>query len=149
MARNFQGYTTDSAPVLVGLGASAISALPQGYAQNVPTVPAYRALLQNDELPVGRGVELHARDRARWAIIERLMCDLRVDLGQISTRYGAETGDLSKALETLAPMAAKGIVHFGEGTLTIAPAWRFATRLVCAAFDDYLASDAIRHTTSI
>jgi oxygen-independent coproporphyrinogen-3 oxidase len=149
MARNFQGYTTDSAPVLVGLGASAISALPQGYAQNVPTVPAYRALLQNDELPVGRGVELHARDCARRAIIERLMCDLRVDLGQVSARYGAETVDLSKALETLAPMAAKGIVHFGEGTLTIAPAWRSATRLVCAAFDDYLASDAIRHTTSI
>src|ERR1019366_10004995 len=33
LARNFQGYTTDKAPVLIGLGASAISALPQGYVQ--------------------------------------------------------------------------------------------------------------------
>jgi oxygen-independent coproporphyrinogen-3 oxidase len=29
--RSFQGYTTDAAPVLIGLGASAIGSLPQGY----------------------------------------------------------------------------------------------------------------------
>ena len=35
LARNFQGYTTDDAPALIGLGASSISALPQGYVQNL------------------------------------------------------------------------------------------------------------------
>ncbi len=35
LRRNFQGYTDDSAPILVGLGASSISRFPQGYAQNV------------------------------------------------------------------------------------------------------------------
>ena len=34
LARNFQGYTTDAAPVLIGLGASSIGTLPQGYVQN-------------------------------------------------------------------------------------------------------------------
>ena len=34
LRRNFQGYTDDPAPVLIGLGASSISRFPQGYAQN-------------------------------------------------------------------------------------------------------------------
>ena len=36
--RNFQGYTVDDADALLGLGASAISRLPQGFAQNAPDV---------------------------------------------------------------------------------------------------------------
>ena len=36
--RNFQGYTTDPADLLIGLGASAIGHLPQGYVQNDPIV---------------------------------------------------------------------------------------------------------------
>src|SRR5262249_10153239 len=35
LRRNFQGYTTDRCEALIGLGASAIGALPEGYAQNV------------------------------------------------------------------------------------------------------------------
>jgi oxygen-independent coproporphyrinogen-3 oxidase len=34
LRRNFQGYTTDSADVLLGFGASAISQLAEGYVQN-------------------------------------------------------------------------------------------------------------------
>ena len=42
MRRNFQGYTTDVAPVLLGLGASSNGALPQGYVQNATPIPAYK-----------------------------------------------------------------------------------------------------------
>jgi oxygen-independent coproporphyrinogen-3 oxidase len=34
LRRNFQGYTDDTCDVLIGLGASAISKFPQGFAQN-------------------------------------------------------------------------------------------------------------------
>ena len=40
LRRNFQGYTDDTAPVLVGLGASSISRFPQGYAQNASATAA-------------------------------------------------------------------------------------------------------------
>ena len=39
--RNFQGYTTDVAPALIGLGASSIGFLPQGYVQNSPNLKLY------------------------------------------------------------------------------------------------------------
>ena len=46
MQRNFQGYTSDSAKVLLGFGASSIGSLPQGYVQNAPKVVDYIAALR-------------------------------------------------------------------------------------------------------
>lgn len=40
LRHNFQGCTTDDAPVLPGLGASPISSPPRGHAQNLASVPA-------------------------------------------------------------------------------------------------------------
>ncbi len=51
LARNFQGYTTDGAAALIGLGASAIGALPQGYVQNASAVPLYRASVMKSVCP--------------------------------------------------------------------------------------------------
>jgi oxygen-independent coproporphyrinogen III oxidase len=71
--RNFQGYTTDEAPALLGFGASAIGSLPQGYVQNAVPIPAYRQAIQGARLAVVRGLALCAEDRLRRAIIERLL----------------------------------------------------------------------------
>lgn len=149
MARNFQGYSTDHASTLVGLGASAIGSLPDGYVQNLATVPAYRAALAKGELPIARGVALSKDDRLRRAIIERLMCHLEVDLDQISKDFKASAADFSDVLEALGPMAADGVISVDQGKLTISPAWRSATRLVCAAFDQYLARSPARHSVSV
>jgi oxygen-independent coproporphyrinogen-3 oxidase len=68
--RNFQGYTTDDAPVLLGFGASAIGRLPQGYIQNQPRIPLWRQALRTETLPVVRGVALTAADRLGAGIID-------------------------------------------------------------------------------
>lgn len=83
--RNFQGYTTDPCPVLLGMGASAISMLPAGFTQNITSVAAYaRAMAENsDSLPVARGVAFTEDDKLRGAIIERIMCDMAVDLAVV------------------------------------------------------------------
>lgn len=47
LRRNFQGYTDDNASTLIAFGASSISALPGGYAQNIVETGAYaRAVLR-------------------------------------------------------------------------------------------------------
>src|SRR5262249_12760499 len=56
LRRNFQGYTTDTAETLIGLGASAIGSLPQGYAQNAASVPEWRDRVRAGRLPVVRGI---------------------------------------------------------------------------------------------
>ena len=149
LVRNFQGYTTDNAAALIGLGASAIGALPQGYIQNMPAVPLYRACVMQGRLPVARGVALTPEDRLRRDIIERLMCDLQADLSAICAEHGASPGILEDSVSALGELAQRGAVRIDGSRVTIPPKWRAATRLVCAAFDTYLGADQARHSVAI
>ena len=86
--RNFQGYTTDEARTLIGFGTSAIGTLPEGYVQNAPGTVAYRETLATGRLATVRGRAVTAEDRLRRAVIERLMCDLAVDLETVAADHG-------------------------------------------------------------
>jgi oxygen-independent coproporphyrinogen-3 oxidase len=149
LARNFQGYTTDDAPALIGLGASSISALPQGYAQNKAEVPDYRKAILAGELPVARGVSLSDDDRLRRAIIERLMCDLAVDLDAAGAPFGKSAADFAPELAALAPYAEQGIVAIDGARLVVPHASRAAVRLVAAAFDTYLGKSQAIHAAAV
>lgn len=145
LARNFQGYTSDDAPALIGLGASSISALPQGYLQNKPEVPEWRKSIEAGELPVARGIALSADDTLRRAIIEKLMCFLEVDLGA----FGKTVGDFPREMEALGPLIAAGLV-LCEGTrLRVPAASRAAVRLVASVFDTYLANSKAVHAVAV
>src|SRR5690606_28359505 len=82
--RNFQGYTVDDADALLGLGASAIGRLPQGYVQNAPDIASYARCVRSGEFATVKGLELTRDDRTRAAIIERMMCDLAVDIADVA-----------------------------------------------------------------
>ena len=59
--RNFQGYTTDTAPVLLGFGASAIGSLPQGYVQNTQPLGAYHDAVTFADFATERGAGTQRR----------------------------------------------------------------------------------------
>ena len=89
LRRNFQGYTTDQSEVLLGFGASAIGHLPQGYVQNQVQIGAYAESIAAGRLATAKGYRLSDDDRLRADIIERIMCEFGVDLGEICARHGA------------------------------------------------------------
>ncbi len=138
LRRNFQGYTPDGSPVLIGFGASAIGALPQGYIQNAPDFQRYAAAVGAGGLAVTRGLGLTAEDRLRRDLIERLMSDLAVDLGQVAICHGVGADHFDPELESLAPLAADGLVERDGLRLTIPEAARPLVRIVAATFDRYL-----------
>jgi oxygen-independent coproporphyrinogen-3 oxidase len=146
--RNFQGYTVDDAPVLLGFGASAISALPQGYAQNETAVPEWRRKIAVGALPVARGIALTAEDRLRRAIIEILMCDLAVDLAALRRLHGATTG-LEDAFAQLGRYKTEGVLTVEGDRITIRPEWRCAARLISSCFDQYLGGAVARHSVAV
>jgi len=148
LSRNFQGYTTDSAPALIGLGASSIGALPQGYVQNFADVPSWRSTILRGALPVAKGIALSGQDRARRAVIERLMCDREVDVDAVAKNYGLEPGTFDAALKNLEEFRRDGLVSICEGKITIPPHWKAATRLVCAMFDTYLDPRIHKHAVA-
>ncbi len=147
--RNFQGYTTDAAEVLIGFGASAIGSLPRGYVQNVMPLKDYREAVAAGRLPVAKGIAFAGDDRLRGELIERLMCDLAVDVAAICCRHGADTGAFAPAFAALAPLAADGIVAVEGASVRVTEAGRPLVRLAAAAFDAYLASGQARHSRAV
>ena len=153
LRRNFQGYTTDWSEVLLGFGASAIGALPEGYVQNSPDYHKYETAIAAGSPATARGLELSAEDRLRRDLIERLMCDLAVDLEQVAARHGAAPDHFDAAMERLAGLAADGLVVVEGRRLTVPESARPLVRLAAAVFDPYLVpsqeSGAAKHSRAI
>jgi oxygen-independent coproporphyrinogen-3 oxidase len=148
--RNFQGYTTDEADTLIGIGASSISHLPQGYAQNLSSVPAWRERILAGEFATARGVVPSADDRFRAEIIERLMCDLDVDLTTVCGKHDRDISTLAGELERLDEFEEDGLVRrSGAAAIEVTPLGRPFIRTLCAVFDRYLRPEAGRHASSV
>lgn len=149
LRRNFQGYTTDDAIALIGLGASAIGVLPQGYVQNVTPTGEYMRLTSTAGLPVARGVALTADDLLRRHVIEQLMCNFELDIGDLQTRFGEGADGLVHEVEEYCATSTDQLASFDGTRLTIDPARRAFVRLVAAAFDTYLVQGERRHSLAI
>lgn len=147
--RNFQGYTTDAAGTLLGLGASSIGRVPQGFVQNVAQELGWRTAVREGRLPVARGVALSHDDRFRREIIERLMCDLTVDLADVCARHDRNVGDLAADLQSLAPFCADGLVEIDGDRVRVIGPGRLVVRSICAAFDRYFDDGAGRHAKAL
>ncbi len=149
LRRNFQGYTDDRAEVLLGFGASSIGALPQGYVQNAVPFKDYGEAVGAGRLPVAKGIVLDDDDRLRRAVIERLMCDLTVDLEELARAYGRPAEGFIGDMDALAPLAWDGLVLLDGWRVTIPEEARLMMRTVCAAFDRYLATGKGRHSRAV
>lgn len=147
--RNFQGYTTDDAPALIGIGASSIGKLAQGYAQNDPATNRWRKAIDAGRLPIAKGRALDDDDRLRAAIIERVMCDYEVDLDAVTAAFGTTPGAVEDAFERLAEPVADGLATREGNRITITEAGRPLVRIVAACFDVYLAKAAARHSVAV
>ena len=149
LRRNFQGYTTDAAKTLLGLGASSIGSLPQGFAQNLTAEVGWRAAIDEGRLPIARGVAATPDDRFRGEIIERLMCAFEVDLEVVCARHGRAVSELAEAMSNLATFVRDGLVELRPGHVAVTLAGRPLVRSVCAAFDTYFAPNAARHAKAL
>lgn len=136
LRRNFQGYTDDQAQILLGLGASSIARLPQGYVQNAPATQAYTAAIRDGRLPHARGHAFTAEDHWRGRMIEALMCDFEIDALEFVLDHGMTAPDL-RAL--FAPIAARfgEAVQVGPSGLRITETGRPLTRMIANALDAY------------
>jgi oxygen-independent coproporphyrinogen-3 oxidase len=149
LRRNFQGYTTDRAEALLGLGCSAISAFPQGYAQAHARIGAWRDALTAGRLPTARGLRLSAEDRARRAAIEAVMCQGRVDLDALAARLGATAEELAPDQARLERLRELGVIDTEGPRISVREGCRPLLRLVAAAFDRHLPQEPGRHALAV
>ena len=147
LRRNFQGYTDDTAPVLIGMGASSISRFPQGYAQNAPATGAHTAAIRQGRFSTTRGHAFSAEDIWRSRMIEALMCDFRIDAGEFIRDHGFTQDSLA---QLFAPIARRfgTMVQIDRSGLSIPMKGRALTRMIAQMFDSYEMA-ASGHSTAI
>jgi oxygen-independent coproporphyrinogen-3 oxidase len=136
LRRNFQGYTDDTAPVLVGLGASSISRFPQGYAQNASGTAEHTRAIRAGRFSTHRGHVFAGEDLLRARIIEALMCDFRVSSSELLDGYDT-TPDRLDALLSDAGAQFPGVLQIMAEGAFIPPPGRPLTRMIARAFDAY------------
>jgi oxygen-independent coproporphyrinogen-3 oxidase len=147
--RNFQGYTTDPSDILIGFGASAIGRLSQGYAQNEVILGRYAERISKGELATAKGYALTPEDRLRADLIERIMCDFSVDVGEVCRAHGTSPEDLLQAIPRLRVLEGDGVIRLHGTVLAVVDDARFLVRSVASAFDAYLGSSGRTHSRAV
>lgn len=130
--RNFQGYTTDKAESLIGLGHTSIGYTPDGYLQNTGDPTAYKKAITEGKLPIKRGYQLSPDDITRRRIINIIMCSMYVDL----TAFGGVQAYQAE-ISYLHPLINDNIITLQGNTLTLHPPYRALLRVFASAFDVY------------
>lgn len=144
LRRNFQGYTTHRDNDLIGVGACAISKLDTAYSQNGSSLSYYSELIDDNCLPIAKGVELSHDDRIRADVIQQIMCrgtvDLSTKLGQfIESNNSMPLLDyLKRELLDLKSFEQDGLVLFNGQGFEVTETGRYFMRSISAVFDGYL-----------
>jgi oxygen-independent coproporphyrinogen-3 oxidase len=147
LRRNFQGYTDDTSPVLIGLGASSISRFPQGFAQNASGTADHTRAIRAGQFSSHRGHVFSEEDRLRGRLIEALMSDFFVSRAEILRDYQVTADRLELMFQTAAT-AFPEMVVLDETGLTIPPHAKPLTRMIVRAFDVYDQSKA-QHSSAV
>jgi oxygen-independent coproporphyrinogen-3 oxidase len=149
LRRNFQGYTDDPAPVLVPLGASSIGRFAEGFVQNGVATDVWGRAVDEGRLPIARQLPVTREDELRAAVIERLMCDLSVDVAALCRVQGFAEDQLDDALALAKPLQDAGLAVLETRTLRIPPAARRLMRAVAACFDANLPTAPRTHAKAV
>ena len=141
LRRNFQGFTEDRADVLIGLGASAISAFPDALLQNEKNAGRYHLRIANGQFAVARGVRRSADDRLRAGIIEALLCRDAADCAGLP--------DLAEVQARLKSFEEAQLIDWLGSLLCVRPTARPYARAIAATIDPYRYAGAVRFSSAV
>lgn len=137
--RNFQGYSTHAQCDMVAMGVSSISEVNNVYSQNVKTLDEYYAAIQENRLPIQKGISLTDDDMLRKHIIEQLMCNFKLDYEKIEKKYNIDFKIYFRTeLKALQKMHDDKLLEIKEKGFEIQLLGRLLIRNICMIFDTYL-----------
>lgn len=137
--RNFQGYTTRADSDLVAFGVSAIGKVQGTHVQNDRSLKAYYACLDDNRLPVSRGIQMTADDELRAEVIMQLMCSMPVDKAAVAQRHGIVFDEyFYDELQRLSQFEEAGLITVDERMLRVTDTGRLFVRGISMVFDAHL-----------
>jgi oxygen-independent coproporphyrinogen III oxidase len=143
--RNFQGYSTMADQDILALGVSAIGKMGATYSQNAKTLDEYYDFLDQEQLPIVRGLALSRDDLIRRAVIMAIMCHGELSYESIELAYIIDFREYFKSeLYQLIDKEKQGFISLeGDGIKVTEMGW-FFVRAIAMVFDRYLQHDANR-----
>lgn len=150
--RNFQGYSTHAGADLYSMGITGISQIGRSYAQNVKKEKEYFEALNNESLPIERGVYLTEDDVLRRHVITKVMCDFELDFDSVDKKFGIEFEKyFSKGLEGMVEFIADGLIEIKNRKLAVTEMGRLLIRNIAMNFDGYIErkEDTARYSRTV
>src|SRR5690606_11094398 len=99
--------------------------------------------------PVARRLAVGEEDELRAAVIERVMCDLRVDVGAVCVGRGYAADALDACFAGLAELEAAGLCRVRDRVVEVPSEAARLVRTVAACFDAQLSAPARRHAQAV
>lgn len=138
--RNFQGFTDDPAPVLLGLGASAINVFPDLIAQNEKNSGRYRMLSSQGCFFASEGIMRSSKDQMIGEVIKGLLCQNTAKLSPCLK---------AKHRDALLPFIVRDLARFQGMYLIVTPDGLPYARTIASLFDPYRKQSAQRFSSAI
>lgn len=139
LQRNFQGYTTDNCPAMLGLGVSAISQVGDQIWQHQKDLNQYYRQQDIAGHSIDKGMALSLDDQIRADLIAELMCNFRVDIPGFATKWQLDfTSYFAESLAQLTPCQQDGLIQLSQEQLQVTALGRPWVRVMAACFDAYL-----------
>lgn len=150
LQRNFQGYTTDNADALLGLGVSAISQVGNEIWQQQKDLNQYYRDIDSKGNSIDKGMSLSRDDLVRADLIASLMCNFRLDIAAFADKWQLKfAGYFQQSLKQLAACEQDNLVCWQGHILAVTPQGRPWVRVIAACFDAYLLNSTERYSKVI
>lgn len=150
LQRNFQGYTTDNADALLGLGVSAISQVGSEIWQQQKDLNQYYRDIDAKGNSIDKGMSLSRDDLIRADLIASLMCNFRLDIAAFADKWQLQfAGYFQQSLKQLAECEQDNLVSWYGHMLEVTQQGRPWVRVIAACFDAYLLNSTERYSKVI
>lgn len=141
LRRNFQGFTDDPAEILLGLGASAISAFPDRLLQNAKKAGEWHESIRAGRFATERGLHRDPLDQQRGDLIADILCRGVAEIGNLPER------DLIR--ERLDRFEQVGLIAWQGWQLRLADDALPYARSIAAMFDAWRSEDEQRFSQAV
>jgi oxygen-independent coproporphyrinogen-3 oxidase len=139
LQRNFQGYTTDNCPAMLGLGVSAISQVGTQIWQHQKDLNQYYRQQNETGHSIDKGMALTLDDQIRADLIAELMCNFQLDTALFARKWQIDFAQyFASSLAQLAACQQDGLVQLTSKHIKVTALGRPWVRILAACFDAYL-----------
>ncbi|MEX0987587.1 MAG: oxygen-independent coproporphyrinogen III oxidase [Bacteroidales bacterium] len=152
--RNFQGYCTrETTGQVYAFGVTSISQFEKAYVQNTKSMEKYIHEINNNRLPVEKGLRVSDEQIIIRETITRLMCNKILDWNQLASFFEITPAELKKVLKhdpkELVELEKDGLIESTDNGLVITDAGSMYIRNIAATFDPAYKEQVNKYSKSV